>query len=227
MRYEFFPSSKVPQGVPLYNFRTVLTPCSTVLKFGWQIDVLVFCSYHIVYKPSELKHYRGFSQIRILFSCIFRDPIGSQVYGLKSAVTRVLLEKYLSTQHAFNIYIHSSPKETQLFWSCLSFGEECAPFNFRPKVICRMLLVAICQRPHSQIPHGSCTLKICLSTSRHRKITKLGSSSKFGSCISFWEECISVNHGSYNISPVHLVTTCKKAPFKNSSWLSHNLKMFE
>ncbi len=25
----------------------------------------------------------------------------------------------------------------QLFWSCLSFEEECAPFNFRPKVICR------------------------------------------------------------------------------------------
>ncbi len=34
-----------------------------------------------------------------------RGPIGSQVYGLKSAVTRVLLEKYLSTQHVFNIYI--------------------------------------------------------------------------------------------------------------------------
>ncbi len=34
-----------------------------------------------------------------------RCPIGSQVYGLKSAVMRVLLEKYLYTQNVFNIYI--------------------------------------------------------------------------------------------------------------------------
>ncbi len=73
-----------------------------------------------------------------------------------------------------------------------------------------MLLVAIFQRPYSKIPHGSRTPIRCLSTSRHRKITKLGSSRKFGSCISFWEECISVSRGSYTISPVHLVTTCKR-----------------
>ena len=32
---------------------------------------------------------------------INRGPIGSQVYGLKSTAERVLLEKYLSTQHVF------------------------------------------------------------------------------------------------------------------------------
>ncbi len=92
--------------------------------------------------------------------------------------------------------LHSSPKETQVFCSCLSLGEECTSFNFIPKVICRMLLVTICQRPHFKIPHDSRTVIRCLSTSHHRKITKLDSSSKFGSCISFWEECISVNCGS-------------------------------
>ncbi len=41
--------------------------------------------------------------------------------------------------------VHSSPKETQLFISCLSFEEECTPFDFSPNIICRMLLVAISQ----------------------------------------------------------------------------------
>ncbi len=77
-----------------------------------------------------------------------------------------------------------------------------------------MLLVAICQRPHPKIPHGSRTLINCLSTSRHRNITKLDSSSNFGSCISFWEECILVNCGSCIISPGHLVTTRKRPNWK-------------
>ena len=73
-----------------------------------------------------------------------------------------------------------------------------------------MLLVTICQRPYSKILHGSCTTIRCLSTNRHRKIIKLGTSSKLGSCISFWEKCISLNRGSYTILPVHLVITCKR-----------------
>ena len=44
--------------------------------------------------------------------------------------------------------IHSSPKETQLFWSCLPFGEECRLVNFGPNVISTMLLITICQKTH-------------------------------------------------------------------------------
>ena len=39
--------------------------------------------------------------------------------------------------------IHSSPKETQLFLSCLSFGEECRSVKFGPNIIFTMLLVPI------------------------------------------------------------------------------------
>ncbi len=46
-----------------------------------------------------------------------------------------------------------------------------------------MILVAICQRPHFKIPHGSRTVIRCMSTSCHRKITKLASCSKFESCM--------------------------------------------
>ena len=42
--------------------------------------------------------------------------------------------------------IHSSPKETQLFWSCFSFGEECSLVNFGPNIISTILLITICQK---------------------------------------------------------------------------------
>ncbi len=54
--------------------------------------------------------------------------------------------------------IHSSPKETQLFWSCLSFGEECRSVNFGPNFICILFLVTNCQKPHSKIPQCSRTV---------------------------------------------------------------------
>ncbi len=39
------------------------------------------------------------------------------------------------------MYLHSSPKETQLFWSCRCFGEECRSVNFGPNFICAFPLV--------------------------------------------------------------------------------------
>ncbi len=65
--------------------------------------------------------------------------------------------------------IHSSPKETQLFWSCLSFGEECRSVNFGPNFICTLLLVTICPKTHSKIPHRYRTVRGHLSTSHSCK----------------------------------------------------------
>ena len=49
--------------------------------------------------------------------------------------------------------LHSSPKETQLFWGCLSFGEECRSVNFRPNFINTILLVfcKLLSRPFHKI----------------------------------------------------------------------------
>ena len=47
------------------------------------------------------------------------------------------------------------------------------------------------------------------STSHCSKITKLDSSSMFGRCLSFWDECISGEPGSNIRPPGVLVTTCK------------------
>ncbi len=45
------------------------------------------------------------------------------------------LEGGNSSQIAWLVVLHSSPKKTQLFWSCLSFGEECRSVNFGPNFI--------------------------------------------------------------------------------------------
>ncbi len=86
--------------------------------------------------------------------------------------------------------IHSSPKETQLFWSCLSFWEECRSMKFWPKINCTILLIPICKKPHSKIPHRSHTVIRHQSASHCSNFTKLNASSKFKSCLSFWEECM-------------------------------------
>ena len=106
--------------------------------------------------------------------------------------------------------IHSSPKETLLLRSCISFGEECRSVNFWRNVISAMFFVPICQKPHPEISHNYHTLIRCLSTSHRRKITKLYSSSKFESCRSFLDECVSGILGSYIIPPGLLLTTCKR-----------------
>ncbi len=99
--------------------------------------------------------------------------------------------------------------------------------KFGPNVIFTMLLVPICQRPHSKIPHHSRTVIRHLSTSHCQNFTKLDASSKFESCLSFWEECMSENLGLYNIFMNSPGNNMQKTHFKNSSSLSHNLKMFE
>ncbi len=99
----------------------------------------------------------------------------------------------------YNSLVHSSPKETQLFWSCLSFREECRSVNFGPNVISAILLITIGQKPHSQIPHRSRTVIKHLSTSHRWNFTKLDASRQFGSCLSFLEEFMSENLHLHNI----------------------------
>ena len=43
----------------------------------------------------------------------------------------------------------------------------------------------------------------------------------------FWEECMLEKLEFYNISTNSPGNNMQKTPFKNSSWLSHNLKIFE
>ncbi len=102
---------------------------------------------------------------------------------------------YVTVKLHLKFHLHSSPKETQLFWSCLSFEEECMSVNFEPNVISIMLPVTICQKPHSKIPHHSRTVRGHLSTSHCWNFTKLVASSKLERCLSFWEECMSENLG--------------------------------
>ncbi len=134
---------------------------------------------------------------------------------------------YVTVKLHLKFHLHSSPKETQLFWSCLSFEEECMSVNFEPNVISIMLPVTICQKPHSKIPHHSRTVRGHLSTSHCWNFTKLVASSKLERCLSFWEECMSENLGLHNITTNAPGNNMQKTPFKNSAWLSHNLKMFE
>ena len=54
------------------------------------------------------------------------------------------------------INIHSSPKETQLFCSCLSFGEKCRSVNFRPSLISTIFLVTICHKTHFSTGSFAC-----------------------------------------------------------------------
>ncbi len=42
--------------------------------------------------------------------------------------------------------LHSFKKETQLFWSCLSFGEECMPLNQELYSILTMLVLTTCRK---------------------------------------------------------------------------------
>ncbi len=101
-------------------------------------------------------------------------------------ITRYESQNALSSNHIWKrVGVHSSPKETQLSWSCLSLGEECRSVNFGPNLICTLLLATICQKPHSKIPHHSCTVMRHLSTSHCWNFTKLDASSKFESCLSF------------------------------------------
>ncbi len=41
-------------------------------------------------------------------------------------------------------HVHSSPKETQVFQSCISFGEDCMSLNLESYIISTMLLVGNC-----------------------------------------------------------------------------------
>ena len=99
--------------------------------------------------------------------------------------------------------------------------------NFGPHFICTLLLVTICQKPHSQIPYHSRTVRGDLSTSHSCNFTKLDASSKTERCLSFWEECMSENLRSHKITTNSPDNNMQKTPFENSSWLSHNFKMFE
>ncbi len=99
--------------------------------------------------------------------------------------------------------------------------------NFGPNVISTMLLRTICQKPHSKIPHRSRTVIRYLSASRRVNFTKLDASRQFKSCLSFLEECMLENVELCNISTNPPGNNMQKTPFKNSSWLSYNFKMFE
>ncbi len=59
----------------------------------------------------------------------------------------------------------------QLFWSCLSFGEECRSVNFESNVIS-----TICETLHSHIPYHLCVVMRHLSTSHCWNFTILDSS---------------------------------------------------
>ena len=157
-------------------------------------------------------------------------------YNYTSLGTRIYYHEF-SAREAGKKLIHplkssskfeySSPKEMQRFWSCLSFGEKCRSVKFGPNFIFTMLLVPICPKPHSKIPHRSCTVIRHLSTSQRWNFTKLDASSKFESCFSFWEECMLENLGLNNIFGNSPDNNMEKTPFKNSSSVSCNVKMFE
>ena len=85
----------------------------------------------------------------------------------------------------------------------------------------------MCQKPHSKIPHRSNTVIRHLSASHPRNFTKLDASRQIESCLSVLEESMSENLGLYNIPTNSPGNNMQKTPFKNSSWLSQNLKMFE
>ena len=132
--------------------------------------------------------------------------------------------------------VHSSPKETQLFWSCQSFGEECRSVISGPNVISTMLLTTICQKPHSKIPHRSHTVIRHLSASHPWNFTKMDASRQFESCLSFLEECMAENLEQYNISTYPPGNNMQKTPLKNPhgclailKWLStcHLRKIFK
>ncbi len=91
-----------------------------------------------------------------------------------------------------NTSIYTIPQK-KLFWSSLSFGEECRSVTFVPNHIFTMFLVPICQKPNSKISHHSCTVARHLSTRHRWNFTKLDASYKFESCLSFYEECMSEN----------------------------------
>ena len=73
-----------------------------------------------------------------------------------------------------------------------------------------MLVVRICQKPHSKIKHGSLKVLKCLSTGCLSNIVKPKSSSEEKSCISFEDECNSVDMWLCIILVMVLVTTRKK-----------------
>ncbi len=59
--------------------------------------------------------------------------------------------------------VHSFPKGTQHFWSCLSFGEECTPVNLGLYLISTMLMATTCQKPPLRVDHGSLTILKCFN----------------------------------------------------------------
>ena len=72
-----------------------------------------------------------------------------------------------------------------------------------------MLLVRNCENPCGKMFNRSHDMLENPSTSHFINNTKLNSSSQLGSCISFEEQCISLNLGSHTILVMFLVTTCK------------------
>ncbi len=90
-----------------------------------------------------------------------------------------------------------------------------------------MLLVTICKKPHTKIPYRYRTVIRHLRASHRWNFTNLDASRQFESCLSFLEECMSQNLELYTISTHLPGNNMQKTPFKNSSWLSYNLKMFE
>ena len=167
-------------------------------------------------RPSKKLGIFEFLEFPKAIACIIKLVFyGEIIWEIIFLITNVALQwsRWLPTAH-------SSPKETQLFWSCPSFGEECRSVNLGPNVISEMLLITICRKPHLKIPHRSRTVIKHLSASHHWNFTRLDASRQFESCLSFLEECMSENLGLHNISTNPLGNNMQKTPLKISSWLS-------
>ena len=80
----------------------------------------------------------------------------------------------------FLYWMYTLPQK-KLFWSCLSFRDECRSVTFGPNVISAVLLITICQNPHCKIRHRSRTVIKHLSASHGWNFTKLDASKQFPS----------------------------------------------
>ncbi len=138
-----------------------------------------------------------------------------------SVESRVIISSWWSRHHRLNSLsffnllsvVHSSSKETQLFWTHFS----CWPWVTGPDsgscTFCQMVLRVTRKKPRCDIPHGSLSILTCLSTCHFGLMTKqlksnynqckLGIFSKW--CISFGQECMVLNRWAF-----FLILQCSK-----------------
>ncbi len=87
-----------------------------------------------------------------------------------------------------NLLIHSSPKESYIFFIDFSWWPQVRVSDLWPFLNLLMLLGSACKKPHLKMFDGSQSMLENLNASHSMNITKLNSYSKLGSCISFQEQ---------------------------------------